>query len=64
MVAIGLEPDRWSRSGCPYEPIHELLGSRPVDALLHRGEAQAVAKRGGESLAATFQRVLPAEIGR
>lgn len=43
-------------------PIDELLGSRPVDALLHKGEAQAVADRGGASFAATFTRVLPLEI--
>lgn len=43
-------------------PIRELLGSRPVDALLHRGESEAVAARGGESLASTFARLLPLEI--
>lgn len=45
-------------------PIDELLGSRPVDALLHKGEAQAVADRGGASFAATFARVLPLEVGK
>lgn len=45
-------------------PIQELLGSRPVDALLHEGEAQAVADRGGASFATTFVRVLPMEIGK
>lgn len=45
-------------------PIRELLGSRPVDALLHEGEAQGVADRGGVSFAATFARVLPLEIGK
>ena len=45
-------------------PIHELLGSRPVDALLHEGEAQGVADRGGASFAATFVRVLPLELGK
>lgn len=45
-------------------PIRELLGSRPVDALLHKGEAQGVADRGGASFAATFTRVLPLEIAK
>lgn len=43
-------------------PIRELLGSRPVDALLHQGEAEAVAARGGSSMAETFARLLPIEI--
>jgi hypothetical protein len=45
-------------------PIKELLGSRPVDALLHEGETDAVAARGGKSFDETFQRVLPLEIGK
>jgi hypothetical protein len=45
-------------------PIKELLGSRPVDALLHEGEADAVAARGGKSFDETFQSVLPLEIGK
>lgn len=45
-------------------PIRELLGSRPVDALLHEGEAQGVAERGGKSFGDTFVRVLPLEIGK
>lgn len=45
-------------------PIKELLGSRPVDALLHEGEADAVAARGGKSFDETFSRVLPLEIGK
>ncbi len=45
-------------------PIKELLGSRPVDALLHAGEADAVATRGGRSFGETFERVLPIEIGK
>src|SRR5689334_21043309 len=45
-------------------PINELLGSRPVDALLHEGEAQAVAEHGSQSFAATFVRVLPLEVGK
>lgn len=45
-------------------PIDELRGSRPVDALLHEGEAQGVAERGGKSFAATFTRVLPLEVGK
>jgi hypothetical protein len=45
-------------------PIEELLGSRPVDALLHEGEAEAVAARGGQSFADTFARLLPLELGK
>jgi hypothetical protein len=52
------------RRGAARLPIHELLGSRPVDALLHQGEAEGVAERGGRSFAATFERVLPLEIGK
>lgn len=52
------------RRGLKRKPIDELLGSRPVDALLHEGEAQGVADRGGESFAATFARLLPIEIAK
>jgi hypothetical protein len=52
------------RRGPERLPIEELLGSRPVDALLHEGEAPAVAERGAGSLAATFARLLPLELGK
>lgn len=52
------------REGKARLPIRELLGSRPVDALLHEGEAQAVAERGASSLSSTFTRLLPLEIGK
>lgn len=52
------------REGRARLPIKELRGSRPVDALLHKGEAQGVADRGGTSFAATFVRVLPLEVGK
>lgn len=52
------------RRGKARLPIQELRGSRPVDALLHQGEAQGVADRGGKSFAATFTRVLPLEVGK
>lgn len=52
------------RRGKARLPIEELRGSRPVDALLHKGEAEGVAERGGRSFADTFARVLPLEIGR
>ncbi len=52
------------RRGSARLPIEELRGSRPVDALLHEGEAEAVADRGGASFAATFARVLPLELGK
>lgn len=45
-------------------PIKEMLGSRPIDALLHKGEAQGVADRGGKSFGATFTRLLPLEMGK
>lgn len=45
-------------------PINELIGSRPVDALLHQGEADGVAERGRASMTATFERLLPLEIGK
>jgi len=45
-------------------PINEMLGSRPVDALLHKGESEGVVQRGAKSLAATYERVLPLEIGK
>ena len=52
------------RRGAARLPIEELLGSRPVDALLHQGEADAVAARGGQSFGATFTRLLPLEVGK
>jgi hypothetical protein len=52
------------RKGKTRLPIEELRGSRPVDALLHEGEADAVAERGGRSFGETFVRVLPLEIGK
>lgn len=52
------------RKGKARLPIQELRGSRPVDALMHEGEAQGVADRGGQSFAATFVRVLPLEVGK
>ncbi len=45
-------------------PIDEQLGSRPVDALLHDGEAEAVAERGGDVGRAAFVRLLPFEVER
>ena len=52
------------RKGKARLPIEELRGSRRVDALLHEGEAQGVAERGGKSFGETFTRVLPVEIGK
>lgn len=43
-------------------PIRELVASRPVDALLHAGEAEGVASRGRDSFARTLDRVLPLEL--
>jgi hypothetical protein len=55
---------RVPRRGKARLPIQELRGSRPVDALLHKGEADGVAARGGKSFGETFTRVLPLEIGK
>jgi hypothetical protein len=52
------------RRGKARLPIDELRGSRPVDALLHEGESEAVAERGGKSFGETFARVLPLEVGK
>lgn len=54
----------FQRRGSARLPIRELTGSRPVDALLHQGEADGVAARGGRSFGETFTRVLPLEIGK
>lgn len=54
----------FKRKGKARLPIQELRGSRPVDALLHKGEADAVAARGAKSMGETFTRVLPLEIGK
>lgn len=54
----------WRREGSSRLPIKELLGSRPVDALMHEGEAEGVSERGQRSFGATFARLLPLEIGK
>lgn len=45
------------RRGPARLPILEPLASRPVDALLHPGEAEGVAERGARSFRATFERL-------
>lgn len=45
-------------------PIRELLGSRPVDALLHSGEADGVAARGRATLNARFPPLLRLELDK
>lgn len=52
----------FQRKGTARLPIRELVGSRPVDALSHTGELEAVAERGMKSFADTFERVLPLEL--
>ncbi len=52
------------RQGKGRLPIRKLLGSRPVDALLHKGEAEGVQARGAKSFSATFTRVLPMELDK
>ena len=44
--------------------IDEQIASRPADALLHKGEAEAVQERGRASFVRTFERVLPLEIAK
>lgn len=50
------------RKGSARLPIRELFGSRVVDALLHKGEAEGVRDRGRASFQATFGRLLPLEL--
>lgn len=52
------------RRGPQRLPIDELLGSRPVDALLHPGEALAIAMRGNRVFGELFTQLLPTEIGK
>lgn len=54
----------FQRLGSARLPIRELLGSRPLDALSHDGETEAVAARGAKSFVATFDRLLPLEIDK
>ena len=54
----------FKRMGKARLPIKELLGSRPVDALLHEGEAAAVAERGHKSLMDTLVRLMMMEMGK
>jgi hypothetical protein len=54
----------WLRMGKERLPIRELLGSRPIDALLHEGEAAGVSARGARSFGAAFERLLPLEIAK
>jgi hypothetical protein len=52
------------RRGTARLPIRELFGSRPADALLHAGEADAVLRRGQDSFMRTFHRLLPLELAK
>lgn len=54
----------WMREAKSRLPIREILGSRPVDALLHKGEAEAVQQRGARTFAGTFDRLLPLELAK
>lgn len=54
----------FKRLGKERLPIRKYLGSRPVDALMHKGEAEGVQDRGARSFNATFQRLLPMELER
>lgn len=47
------------RRGKERLPIKEPVASRPVDALRHPGEAEAVGERGAQSFMATFKRLAP-----
>jgi hypothetical protein len=50
------------RRGAKRLPIDERFGSRPVDALLHKGEAEAVGQRGARSMVSAFARLLEMEL--
>lgn len=50
------------RKGKQRLPIRELLGSRPLDALLKPGQAEAVQQRGARSMGAAFMRLMPLEL--
>lgn len=52
------------RRGVDRLPIDELLASRPVDALLHEGEAQGVQRRGVESWESTFAHRMKVEMDK
>lgn len=52
------------RRGAKRFPIQELIASRPVDALLHSGEAERVAERGRSSFFATLDRLMKAELDK
>ncbi len=52
------------RKAGPRLPIRELRGSRPVDALLHEGEATKVAERGLATLFARFPALLELELDK
>lgn len=54
----------YQRRGRARLPIDEKLGSRPVDALLHDGEAEAVAQKGAEVARAAYPRLLALEISK
>ena len=50
------------RRGARRLPIDERFGSRPVDALLHKGESEAVGERGARSMVSAFTRLLAMEL--
>lgn len=50
------------RRGAARLPVDALLGSRPVDALLKRGEAQTVARRGRDTIDMRFLPLLRLEL--
>ena len=52
------------RKGIRRLPIRELLGSRPADALLHKGEAEGVLARGEGTFMSAFARLLPLELAK
>lgn len=54
----------FTRRGTARLPIDERLGSRPVDALLHQGEADGVAVLGASVFSETLARLIPIEIAK
>jgi hypothetical protein len=52
------------RRGAKRLPLIQPLGSRPVDALLHAGEADGIRQRGQDSFADGFLRLLKLELDK
>lgn len=54
----------FNRKGKLRLPIREILGSRPLDALMRPGQAEAVQQRGARSIGAAFPRLMKIELDK